>query len=67
MKTEDPKSWTDAINMDRAIRDGIKGTTQQLFLHDSRTPLEDVTFKSETFMDQETYNFGNECEGMCGN
>lgn len=67
MKEEEPQSWSDALKMDEAIREGIRGTKDLLFLHSSRQPLADVEFKTETHMDQETFNFQSECEGMCGN
>lgn len=67
MKEDDPQSWSEALDMDQAIREGIRGTKNILYLHSSREPLENVTFTTETHNDQETFNFGNECEGMCGN
>lgn len=67
MKDEDPDSWTDAVEIDRTIRGGIKGTRNELYLHRSLIPLDEVEFKTETSIDQETFNFGDECEGMCGN
>ncbi len=67
MKDEDPVSWTEAVEMDQTIRGGIYRTKNELYLHRSLVPLDEVEFKTETYMDQETFNFGDECEGMCGN
>ena len=67
MKDEDPQSWTDAVEMDRAVRDGIRGTTTKLFVHRSLQPLDEVDFKTETNQDQQTFNFLEECQGLCGN
>lgn len=67
MKYEDTESWTDAVNVDHAIRAGIRGTTNELYLHKSLQPLDEVKFEDEYHPDQETFSFGDECEGMCGN
>lgn len=67
MKEDDPESWSEAVEVDKAIRDGVRGTTSKLFLHRSLEPLDEVDLKTETHPDQETFNFGDECEGMCGN
>jgi hypothetical protein len=51
--------------MDRTCRNGVRGTTQRLYLHRSLKPLEEADFS--TAEDWGQYRlFGNECEGMCG-
>lgn len=67
MKKDDPKSWADAVAVDRAIRNGNwqqkRGGTW--FLHAQRKPLEEVDLS--TAEDRGQLNmFGNECEGVCG-
>lgn len=42
-----PEDWKIAVEVDRAIRDSSKkGIKQQMFLHESLKPLEDVIFDS---------------------
>ena len=62
---KDPATWADAIEVDEAIRDGIKGTKDQLFLHRSAIPLKDVVF--EELDDTHAISFLDECSGLCGN
>lgn len=65
MKLNQPEEWQDAVEVDRAIRDGVRGTTKKLFLHRSCKPLEEVDL--DNLEDKGQLNlFENECEGMCG-
>lgn len=65
MRDNDPESWQRAVAMDRACRNGVRGTTQKLYLHRSLRPLEEVDLS--TAEDRGQYRlFGAECEGMCG-
>lgn len=72
MKANDPVSWLDAIDMDRAIRNGIPlaGAHFKLYLHDSCTPLESVDLRTAEDAGQQSLydenSFAVECEGMCG-
>jgi hypothetical protein len=50
----------DAIFVDEAIRDGLRGTDGPLYLHRSLKPLASVDFTAEPDL------FGEECEGVCG-
>jgi len=65
IKENDPKSWQDAIKVDRSIREGVHGSTQRLFLHQSGIPLEEVDL-TDPAKDQGSFSFMDECEGMCG-
>jgi hypothetical protein len=65
MKENDPLSFQQAVVMDKAIRNGIGGTTEQLFLHRSKQPLDEVDLSTPEEHGQ-GWLFGNECEGMCG-
>jgi len=49
-----------AIEVDEAIRHGLRGTHGPLYLLRSLRPLADAQFAAEPDL------FGNECEGMCG-
>lgn len=60
-----PGEWADAIEFDRVVRGGIKGTRDQLFVHRSLVPLDQVDLS--TAEDRGQLNlFINDCEGMCG-
>jgi hypothetical protein len=65
MIENDPESWADAVAMDALIRDGVRGTTERLYVHRSMVPLAeaDLTDKHEN---QRAFSFMDECEGMCG-
>lgn len=65
MKKDQGEEWAEATKIDEAIRNGVRGTKQRLFLHSSLKPLADVDF--DTLEDKGQLNlFNNECEGMCG-
>lgn len=61
----DISSFDQAVQVDKLIRNGVRGTKQQLYLHRSCQPLESVDFRSASDFGQEDL-FENECEGMCG-
>lgn len=65
MKINDQPSWQQAVEVDRMIRGGVRGTSQKLYLHRSLKPLEEVDFRNAEDFGQ-IDAFGNECEGMCG-
>lgn len=70
MKLHDPKSFAQAVEVDRLIRPGLPGPSRPVgdawYVHSSKTPLEDVDFQNAEDRGQ-TNLFGNECTGMCGN
>jgi hypothetical protein len=65
MKLEAPEEFEAACALDRAIRHGIRGTTHQLYLHESRTPLEDVDFTQPSGL-WTADGLRAECQGRCG-
>ena len=68
MKINDPDSFRDAVEFDRAIRSSgsaLKGMKEQQFVHRSAQPLEDVDLRNAEDAGQINL-FNNECEGMCG-
>lgn len=65
IKQTDPKSWQDAVQVDHAIREGVHGSKQRLFLHRSSVPLEEVDL-TDPNKDQVAFSFMDECDGMCG-
>ncbi len=65
MRDNDYLSWTDALEVDLTIRDGL-GTEQQLYLHRSLIPLRDADL-TDPAEHQNSFSFMDECEGLCGN
>lgn len=65
MKREEPQSWHEAVAMDKLARNGVRGTTAKLYLHQSLRPLEEIDFSTPEEMGQQVL-WGDECEGMCG-
>jgi hypothetical protein len=65
LQLNDPASFADAVNVDRAIRGGISGTTKKLYLHRSLKPIDQIDFTTAEEAGQGVL-FGNECEGICG-
>lgn len=61
----DESAWADALHVDTAIRDGLRGTAGPLYLHRSLKPLAEVDLSTAAERGQPDL-FGNECEGMCG-
>lgn len=60
MKKNDPEAFAQCVELDEAVRDGLK--FNKAYLHRSCVPLKDVEFKEQTDLNM----FINECEGMCG-
>lgn len=65
MKLNDPESFADAVDIDHRSRNGVRGTTQKLYLHRSMRPLDEVDFRNAEDAGQLSM-FNEECEGMCG-
>ena len=67
MKMNDPASWADAVDIDKAIREGgtYVGMKAHQYMHRSCVPLDEVDFRNAEDMGQIDM-FKNECEGMCG-
>jgi len=54
-----------AVEVDRTIRNGVRGIRGELFLHRSAVPLEEADLSTLADHGQVDLWF-NECEGMCG-
>ncbi len=67
MKLNHPEEWADAVEVDRAIKGGVKGYKEELFMHNSMKPLEELDLRTLEDMGQQRLEFGDECSGMCGN
>lgn len=64
MRENDPKSWSAAIEVDKTVRKGVKGTEKYLYVHRSMKPLDEADIDTDRGKQKDA--FGDECEGMCG-
>lgn len=63
LKTEEPEEFQKAIEYEKRLQLAGSETYQSiLFLHNSRKPLDTISFIDENQVEL----FTNECEGMCG-
>ncbi|MER8949811.1 hypothetical protein [Mesorhizobium sp. M0809] len=65
MRNNDRAAWDDAVEVDQAIRTGLRGIRGEVFLHRSGVPLEEVDLSTAADHGQLDL-WPNECEGMCG-
>ncbi|WP_202367912.1 hypothetical protein [Mesorhizobium sp. L-2-11] len=65
MRNNDRAAWDDAVEVDRAIRTGLRGIRGEVFLHRSGVPLDEVDLSTAADHGQLDL-WPNECEGMCG-
>ena len=63
MKDNRPEEFADAVDFDKKIRNGSRNVKDELFLHRSVQPLDQVKFKPKK---EQIDMFDNVCEGMCG-
>lgn len=64
MRDEDPDSWSDAVEFDKAIRHCI-GMRGEVYLHRSCKALDEVDLRTDVEKGQGLL-WNGECEGMCG-
>ncbi len=65
MKTERPEEFAEAVDFDKQVRTITRKEDEQIYVHRSCKPLDEVEFdKKET--DKQLDMFNNECSGMCG-
>jgi hypothetical protein len=64
LRDNEPEAFQEAVEFDNDFRKTMSDVTRGVpYLHRSMLPLSEVEFKPGTGKDQ----FGNECEGICGN
>ncbi len=66
LKRDEPEDFARAIVFEKQLQASVSQTQSldsEVFLHDSRMPLDQVKFTHE----HQPNMFGNECEGYCGN
>lgn len=61
----DPEAWADAVMLDEAIREPVRGLRGQQFMHRKLLPLAQIDLSTAEERGQVNL-FENECEGMCG-
>ena len=66
MKDNDPVSWSDAIEVDRAIRNSVRKMRHEQFMHRSLKPLDQVDLSTAVDRGQFEFGFVQECDAMCG-
>ena len=66
MKDTKPNEFKQAVEYDKFIRQGNNKIKDELYLHRSCIPLDQVEFKKITKDNNLDFGFNNECEGMCG-
>lgn len=65
MKTERPSEFSIAVEFDKKVRTITRKKDEQIFVHRSCKPLDEIEFdKKQT--DKQLDMFNDECEGMCG-
>lgn len=61
----DLDAWSDAVDIDRAVRTGLRGIRGEVYLHRSGVPLGEADLSTDADRGQLDL-FANECAGMCG-
>lgn len=65
IRDHDSQAWADAVEVDQAIRTGLRGIRGEVFLHRSAVPLDQADLSTPADHGQLDL-WMNECEGMCG-
>lgn len=65
MRDHDPIAWADAVDIDYALRTGLRGIRGEVYLHRSCVPLDAADLSTAADRGQLDL-WPNECEGMCG-
>lgn len=65
VRDHDLAAWADAIEVDQALRNGVRGIRGEALLDRSYVPLDEADLS--TVCDRGQLDlWPNECEGMCG-
>lgn len=65
IRDNDPAGWADAVSVDHIMRTGIRGVRNDVYLHRSGEPLDQVDLVTDADRGHIDL-WPNECEGMCG-
>lgn len=69
LKNEEPEEFAKAVQFEKdvqAVKSKSKNFSSIPFLHSSRKPLDQIDFRNDVDRGQQVFDFGDECEGMCG-
>jgi hypothetical protein len=69
LKTEEPEEFAKAVEFEKQVqKTKVNDETFDAvpFLHNSRQPLDTIDFRSDVEKGQQVFDFGDECDGMCG-
>jgi len=69
LQTEEPEEFEKATRFEKRLQVAKASEAENastLFLHNSRRPLDQIDFRSDVERGQQVFDFGDECEGMCG-
>lgn len=66
MRDHQPAEWARAVEFDRAIRCGLPGVRAMAYVHRAMVPLDEVDLRTPDERGQVLFDFGEECEGLCG-
>ena len=69
LQTEEPEEFSKAVQFEKDLQ-FAKANNDEFksipFLHNSRKPLDQIDFRSDVERGQGLFDFGDECDGMCG-
>lgn len=65
IRDHDAEAWSDAVEIDRSLRKGLRGIRGEVFLHRCCVPLDEADLSTAADHGQLDL-WPNECEGMCG-
>lgn len=69
LRNDEPEFFAKAVQFDKDFRSHAKKDTNlrmEVYLHNSCKPLDEIDFDSAKDRGQKEWDFGAECEGMCG-
>jgi hypothetical protein len=71
LQTEEPDEFAKAVEFDRSLREinaKLENNSLRMtpYLHRARVPLDQIDFRSDVERGQQVFDFGDECDGMCG-
>jgi hypothetical protein len=65
MKQREPEEFAKAVVFEKTIQ-AARGEGGEVFLHNTRKPLDKIDFRNDVDRGQTLLSFMDECEGMCG-
>lgn len=69
LKKDEPEFFAKAVQFDKDFREAAKNDEHllmEVYLHNTCKPLDEIDFEDHTSCGQKEWDFGAECDGMCG-